>query len=489
MKDPNEIVLHVGTTRTWIQILPSNPWAPVIREITKQKLSDYEFDPRWKRYKVNKRYLWYNNKKNRLYIPVNVTPFIRDSLENLGAPFIIKNDNPVKPREMNVHLKPGVEPKPHQVEVIKYLTQLKPYRKGIALQTGMGKTFCSIAAAVQMKAVTLVQCSGLTRQWVDAIFQFTDAKPEDVYEVKGFPSLFDLLASDLKPAFIVFSLETLRMYASGEGNYAELPSFEKFQEYFGIRFCVNDEVHLNFHCTCMIDLHKNIENNAYLSGTFMSNNVSTRRVFNMIYPIDMQYHQDGVQKYIRGVCIKYYGNVPEKATRRLRGYFHTGMENWLLKHPKMLAEYFQRIIQPVFHSYYVNYAEKDEKALIYFNTIQMIEWVQKELQALYPDLKIIKFIGGVPNKAMEEADVGITNTKRAGTGVDIPMLRTVINTVSLKAPALVEQLRGRLRRLKSGNTPVYVELVDMLNSFQMRHLETRRLAHQRACTEFEEIIW
>ena len=489
MKDPNEIVLHVGTTRTWIQILPSNPWAPVIREITKQKLSDYEFDPRWKRYKVSKRYLWYDNKSHRLYIPANVTPFIRDSLENIGAPFKEVKEHLVEPRKINVHMKEWFKPREKQIPVIKYLTGEKPYRKGLATYTGSGKTISSLAAMVQSGGASMICVSGLTSQWIRAIFEFTDAKPEDVYEIKGFQSLFELLASDLKPAFIVCSLETIRMYVYRQGNYAELPPYEKFLDYFGIRNKLFDEVHKCFHTTTMIDLHSNVLNNMYLTATFTSSSRSTLRVFNMIYPKEMQFNPDTLQRYLKGVAIMYYGNVPLRASKRMRGYFHAGIENYYLTHKRMLDNFYKLILQPVIHSYYINYADEGEKCLIYFSKIDMIEWMVKTIQASYPEKKVIAFVGGVPDKAMEEADIGITNAKRAGTGCDIKGLRTVINTVSIQAEGLVIQLRGRLRRLENGNQPVYVELIDKLNPSQMHHYEFRKRLHEQWCADFEEQNW
>lgn len=472
-----------------MKILPSNPWASTIREITRQKLSDFEWDVRAKRYKVNKRYLWYDDRLKRLYFPVNVAPFIKDSLENIGAPFTVKNEHIVKPRKITVKMQSWFKPRDKQIPVMKYLTALKPYRKGLATATGSGKTVSSIYSIVSAGEVGMIICSGLTNQWVRSIFQFTDAKPEDVYEIKGFSSLFDLLASELKPSFIIWSLETLRLYVQRVGNYAELPPFEKFLEYFGVGIVLRDEVHLNFHAVTMIDLHMNVKNNYYLTATFISSNPSTRKVFNLIYPYGMQFNPDKQQKYISGTAVMYYGNVPEKKCLRQRGYMHVKYEDYLLKRPKLLADYFQRVVQPIVHSYYINKAEEGEKLLIYFATLEMIDYMQKQLQAVYPDYKVIKFVGGVKDEAMVTADIGVTNTKRSGTGCDVKKLRTVINTVSLRAPALVEQLRGRLRKLESGNTPEYVETVDKSLRSQMRHYQDRRYAHEKACIKFEEIQW
>lgn len=485
----DEIVLNVGSTRTWIKLLPTNPWAPVIRDVTRAKLSDYEFDPRRKRYVMNKRYLWYDDKRKRLYVPANVTPFLKDSLENIGAPFKVKYETPVKPRQTHVEMKQGFQLRPAQIPIVKYLCNKKPARKLINLNTGGGKTLSVIASAVQMKKPLLVIASGLCEQWADSIFNFTTAKAKDVCIIKGFQSLFNLLDSDEKPTFIIFSLETLRKYIFREGNYAELPSFERFTEYFGIGVSVFDEIHLNFHAITLIDLFKNIETNIYLSATYMSSNSSTRKVFNMIYPQDLLYGNTGAQRYIKGTAVMYRGTVPERATRRQRGYFHVGYENYLTKRKKLLNEYFQRVIQPVIHSYYINLHEPGEKCLIYFSTMEMINYVQEQLQILYPDFKVIKFVGGVKNEAMNNADIGVTNPKRAGTGTDIKNLRTVINTISFKAECLITQLRGRLRKLESGNTPEYVELVDTCIQAQVHHYHYRKMMHQAACVSFEEQRW
>ena len=77
------LVLHKGSTRAWIQINPSNPWASAVREITRSRLTDYTYEPRWKKYLINKRYLYYDEKTHKLFIPINTLPFIKDSLENI----------------------------------------------------------------------------------------------------------------------------------------------------------------------------------------------------------------------------------------------------------------------------------------------------------------------------------------------------------------------------------------------------------------------
>jgi len=490
----SDVTIKIGSTRAILSFVQTYRVTEAIRMVTSKRLYDFTFDfNRRSKFKrpicvPNKKYLVYEPETKNLIIPVNAVDIIKEKLEEYHISYDIQPEALIEPRHITVQMKPDFKPRDAQIPVIDYLTSDFPYRKGLSTATGSGKTVSSIASIVKSGKVGMIVCSGLTEQWERAIFQFTTAKKEDVCLIKGFKSLFDLMNSDYMPSFIIWSLETLRLYVNRAENYAELPPYDKFLEYFGVGIKLMDEVHLNFHAETMIDLRSNVANNWYLTATFLSANASTRRIFNMIYPQDLQYNPNGRDKYVKVQIVQHHGLVPERYCVRQRGYNHAFYENFLIK-KKLIDVYFQQWYRPCIESYYINYAAPGEKMFIYFARLEVIDRVVELLKETYPKYKVCKYVNGVPDSVLKENDIIVTTPKKASCGTDCPMLRTVINTVSMRAPALVEQIRGRLRKLKSGNQPIYVELVDVNLQAQLRHYNDRKIAHRIASADFEETMF
>lgn len=475
-----------GSTRAIIHVNPYDAWAPVVRNITHGKLTDYEFNPRKRRMIPTKKYVRYDTSKKQLIIPVNALPQVLDALDNYGCEYKIFDEKLVTPRKIHLKMIKGFKPKSEeQASVIKYLSNDQPYRKGLATATGSGKTVSTIAAIVEYGYAAMIVVSGLHDQWYRQVFAFTNAKPKDVYVVQGCNSLIKLMESDLKPAIIIFSLETLRLYSNGAENYQDLPKYSTFIKHYGIGIKVFDEVHMNFHADTQIDLRSNIINNVYLTATFNSSNASTRKIFELIYPESMRFGGKVKKKYIDVYCYTYFGDVSERKVVKMRGYMHAKYELQLLAVSYKIEGFFNNIIAPIVRSHYIHKKNDGEKLLVFFSTIPMIEYATKWFKENFKEYKVASFTAGDPDSVHQDNDIIISTPKKCGTGCDIKKLRIVINTVSLKSPVLIEQLRGRLRELKDSVVPEYIELCDLNLSVHRYHTNERRKAHEENAASYK----
>ena len=480
---PHTIKLIRGATRLQIPITPADQDAHYIQAITRGNLTDYDFNPRFKRMIPTKRYLLFDTEKSILTVPVTLTDGITGKLDDIGRDYLLLEEPFPESRPITVKMKDSFVPREHQIPVIDHLKQSLPYRKGLSIQTGSGKTVSSIAGMIAYGAVGMVVVSGLCDQWIRSIHQFTTAKPEQIAKIQGFDSLFEVLKSEAMPEIFVFSLETLRAYCLRIGHYAELPPFQEFVKYFGIGYKIMDEVHKAFHACTMIDLSCNIPNNVYLTATFTSGNPGTRRIFNMIYPKSMRFGSGVIKKYTDAYCYKYVGSVPERKCMTPRGYSHLKYELYLLRRPTLLKEFFDFVLSPLVYSHYINKKTDGQKLAVFFSRLEMVDYAYKWFTEQFPEMSIVRYIGGVQDKVLADNEIIITTMGSLGCGSDVQNLRTVINTVSTKSPPAVLQLFGRLRELEGSQTD-YVDICDTAIPAHERHRKERELWLHSVCKSY-----
>lgn len=483
----NIINIIKGSTRSRIQIGLDHPHMLYLRDLFKSILSDYEWNKRFHKYELMNRYYAYSKAKSEFMIPAAYTDEVVDHITALKTPFTVSDESIIEGRSIKIKMKDWFQPKPEQVEAIEYLAKDNPpYSKGLSLMTGGGKTVVTIAAIVKRGKAAMIITSGLTEQWHQSFLKFTDVGKKAVI-IQGVQSLMDLIAADDKPDIIIFSLETLRRYIQREENYQDLPPYSKFIEYFGIDTKVVDECHLNFKTNTYIDLHSNIRNNVYLTATFTSSNYQTRKIFNRIYPTDIRYGANVRDRYIDIWSYGYRYFVPDRCYAKSKGYSHNGYEKYFIKHPTKAQWFFENVLTPVINVHYENRCKKGDRCLIFFNTLEMIKLAYKFLKCQYPKRKVGIFIGGSASTAYEKMEIIISNSKKAGTGKDIPQLYTVVNTISYASPTLTEQMLGRLRKLPDGTTPHYIEVVNLMVPPHMHHKSARQGIHKRLAHDYHEL--
>ena len=103
----------------------------------------------------------------------------------------------------------------------------------------------------------------------------------------------------------------------------------------------------------------------------------------------------------------------------------------------------------------------------------------------FPQYKVNAYIGSSERSVLMESDIIVATVGKAGTGLDLKGLSTVINTVSVMSPALSAQMFGRLRKLNDRDT-VYVDICDADIPAQVRHAEARKAALRDMASKYHE---
>lgn len=466
------VSIKLGPTRAVVKLDTDMATTNMIYPIIYNSLVDKSWDPVKHMQVIVKKYLHYDHIRQQVTVPTCIGEEVHHALSTMDVLHELDTIPEYLTRDLKIKMKKSFTPREHQVPVIEYLKNPLPARKGLAIQTGSGKTVSSIAGMVAHGKVGLIVVSKLHHQWVRALFEFTDISKGEICVIQGINSLKNILSRKKKPEVFVCSLETLRAYCIHQGHYAELPTFSEFCKLYGIGTKIMDEVHLNFHADTIIDLSCDIPNNIYLTATFTSGNPSTREIFNRIYPKEMRYGEGNLDRYTAAYSYRYVGNVPERKCLTIHGYSHVKYEKFLLKNATKAQQYFEHYLQPVVMSHYINRRQPGEKLAVFFSLIEMVEYAYKWFRRTYPDLKTVKYIAGVSDQVLVDNDIIITTQKSCGVGSDIKNLIAVINTVSMKSPPAIIQLFGRLRRI-NGTATEFAELCDINLGSQRTHLRYR----------------
>ena len=468
-----EKVIRVGIGPTYmnLDIIRNHPVAGSIRQLLNDKLVEWAYDNRSKRWLRTYRY-YLMNADGTLRLPVGILEDVQNVVQTCGYELKKIKLPSHEQGTTDIDIVEPYAPKERQVRVIEHMLDESHHRRGVNLQTGVGKTFCSIYTSAKMKIPTLVICSGLMKQWYEAYCKFTNA--EDIYIIKGSDSIWKLLKSDYMPSVIIASLETIRNYINCDIEDEGFPlDFEGLCERYKIGLKVVDEAHLCWHAATMIDLNCRVANNIYLSGTFRQSDQRRQAIFERIYPTNIIYDEGTYNKYVNITSYSINLDIPIRKTRSPHGYSHAKYEGAILKR-KTKTNKFLGHIKDIIRFIYLDVRESGEKMLLYFGTIQMIETVQKYLQQVYPELKVITYIKSDPEeKLLGDYDIVISNPKKASVGLDIPLLRSAFSAWSTAATTTVEQMLGRLRELDSGNTPEYGDLWDDSNEKHHEYIRKR----------------
>lgn len=454
-------------------------------KILARMLCVYEWNPRIRRMEKGDQYFTYDPKTKEMRFPIEFYESISSCAMVGGIKFSRNAIPPNESRRIAFTSNKGWEPRENQLPPINHLAQTNG-RVGITAQTGFGKTAITIFSLVKIGDVPMIVCSGLTDQWLEALREQTNAG-DFIYVIKGYKSIINLMKSDFMPEVFICSLETLREFAKGEGNYEDIPSYPDFIKHYGIGVKVIDECHLNFKTCVNLDLVSNVKKNVYLTATMDRSNRDVKKIFDQVYPANMRFSAGAYEKYARCICYGYNGWIMEKKCVTNRGYSHSNFESQMLKIKGAYDEWTRLVILPILYQHYVNDPlAKGKKCLLFFRTIDMCNAAMATIKAAHPEKNVVTYVASDPDSNLDEGDIIISTHGSAGTGTDIKNLYSVIDTISYKASNTVKQVFGRLRKLKCGTAPLYIGMLDLNMVSHERHYAARKTLLIEMAVDFKE---
>jgi len=159
-----------------------------------------------------------------------------------------------------------------------------------------------------------------------------------------------------------------------------------------------------------------------------------------------------------------------------KSYGHINLEQSLMKKPDVLAKYLDMIEYNVMYHYVKRDPKTRGRCLIFVGTVVMAELVVERIKRKYPQLDTRKYTGEDSMKNVLEPDVCCSTLGSAGTAIDIDMLTTVIQTVSLLSTNANIQSFGRLREIDGRDDLKFIYLWSSdISSMEAHHNNRQKL--------------
>lgn len=299
-------------------------------------------------------------------------------------------------------------------------------------------------------------------KWKSDLKDILGLSGDDVVMVQGSASLMGLITNartgTLKAKAIIISNRTLQYWykayeESGDcSNQGYDCNPSEFFSVLGVGVRLIDEVHQDFHLNFKVDLYTNVPHSISLSATLKSDDPFLNRMYELTYPKNIRYTGLAYNKYVHAYSWIYQVKDAEYKLRTTEWgstlYSHNAFEKSIFKNRELLRDYLNMIVNAA-KIFFIDKYKKGERLLIYCSSIQTCTAVVERLTQEFENSMIVKrYVENDPYENLMQADISVSTLLSAGTGVDIPGLKTVILTTSISSSQSNIQGFGRLRKIE-----------------------------------------
>ena len=343
----------------------------------------------------------------------------------------------------------------NQPQVVEYLASDR-MTKILTLQTGKGKTFCTLKALEKMgtRAMVITNARHI-KTWIKSLKENIDLNKKDILQINGSKAMKDLLLlgreKALEAKIIIVSSTTLRNYFSACKNYDDeeygtLP--HQMFETLGVGCKIVDEAHENLHFNFIMELYTHVKTSIYLSATLVSSNPFANRILSILYPPQLRFQGAEYDRYIAAINLEYgIDSLHELKFVGAMGYSHNKLEESIFKYPNRRHNYLS-MIQGLTETIYIDKRQEGQKFLIFASKIETCVAIAKMLKSFYPQLSIASFNGDDDDDNFYNQDIVVSTLGSAGTGRDLPGLVATLMTIAQGSRQQAEQVLGRLRKMR-----------------------------------------
>ena len=328
------------------------------------------------------------------------------------------------------------------------------------LPTGEGKTYVTTASLIffGMRAMIVTHMDKIKKQWIDSFINMTDLDSKYICNIDSSKTIDRLLSKSTNPYKVyLVNHGTIQSYAKANG----WESIGELFRHLKIGIKIYDEAHLNFENIIKTDLNTNTKKTIYLTATFERSDYKENKLFNICFRNIVRYGYEARKEKRRHIMYLavLYNSHPSIDKQAYMTTFHGFNKIRYAEYQSTCKEFYDAL------EYTIKYFKTMEgKMMILSSTIDNTEVIKKFIDDKFPDVTVSTYHSKISeadkNKAME-SNIISTTPKSAGTGVDIPGLRTVIMTESYSSAVQADQVSGRLREYSEHDKTFYVELVDI----------------------------
>lgn len=409
--------------------------------------------------------MWYDEDEEKLYIPRGIDIWKIKQYLGLDVVYKEKPNDFVTFEGMLLKYAPRDE---QQKEALRFMVGVNEYESNasepqisVNLNTGKGKTYCSIATIsyFEIKSIIITASVTLLKQWKENIKEYTNLKDKDIFRIESSQTLNMILMNKsiraVEAKIYLCTHATLRSFGESYG-------WNRLNEIFsnlGIGIKIYDEAHTNYDNMLMVDFFTNVARTYYVTATPARSNFREDRIYQLsmknVPGIDLfDALNDPHTEYI---AIKWNSKPTAQQISMCKNSYGLDRNkyiNYVTKQPNFYL--IMRIIMDLV-------IKADGRALMYIGTNESILRVYQWIGTNYPE-----FLGEIgiytslisPQMKFKERDkkLILSTTKSAGLGEHIEGLKiTIVLAEPFKSEVIARQTLGRTR---DKNT-LYIELVDL----------------------------
>lgn len=432
----------------------------------------------------------YNEETKTLYVPRTASVGYLEKMMGVDAKKYGKSD-PSKSINVKLKLRPRDDVQREALNFLmsrgKYGSNMYYSRLMLSLDTGKGKTFCAIAAIVEMKkrAAIIVPDKTLMERWEEGITECTDLHAKyDVYHIKGHESIDKVLnGHEIREPLVLISHRTITNYALNNGWSTITKLFKKLK--IGIK--VYDEAHKEFKNIVKIDLHTNTEKTIYLTATAERSSIKENIIYSNIFlkmPQLVIRSESREENHINMAILTYDSCPSTKDIYLCKGRKGFSATSFMKYNMDKGQTHFLRAIDVFMNSV----KDKEGRILIMVGLIDMIFYLEGYLKNTYPELAndigiyCSKVSDAEKKHVRKNKRIILTTSKSLGTGADIDGLTFICMAEPYSSKVTAQQCSGRLR-----NKGWYFELVDEGFSDCKRQFNMRKKQLIRKSNKFKII--
>jgi len=433
------------------------------------KFEQWEFDRALNKDILINEYFYFDKKNNVVHFPRYALDDFKLYVAHGGARANVIYDEGVSGTPVNFLMLPHIEYKnDKQKNCVEFLVNPDsgPLR-GVALQTGTGKTVSVVMALQKIARRSMITMTSRLEQWVKEMGVYTTLEEDDLYVIQGVASLtklFDQIDTKVFPKVILASTKTIRLYLEYGEGYQHLPHPTDFCKALGVGVICSDEYHEHFNSNLMMMLAFNPQMFIPITATFNASSPYVKQIFNNFIPSKVQFTGGEYDRFVNATSYQYTGGsyqIKPYHYMRAKGYSQNKFEDFLLskKGDSVLHALLNDAILPIINEHYIRIAEKGEKFLMICSSKEMCDYLAGVFKRTFRDKTVSVFYSGMPAHTLEKFDMILSTPGSAGTGRDIKGLRTCFafeNTGSeIRNLQFIGRLRGPPQML---NQPEFVTL-------------------------------
>lgn len=357
----------------------------------------------------------------------------------------------------------------------------------LSLDTGVGKTYCAIAAVQELGVLSaiILPDSTLMERWITGILEFTDISRDEIYIIKGRESIDNIIKDgyNLTEKIILVSHRTITKYAISNGWANITKLFQRLK--IGVK--IYDEAHKEVKSIINLDLHTNTDKTIYLTATADRSSFKEKAIYKNIFlkiPVLEFKNTKREDNHINMMILKYNSYPDLKSQFICKGRKGFSMINFMKYNMNKGSLSFLNAINIFLNTV----LEKEGRIVIFVGLIDMVFYLEQYIKQTYP--KYQDDVGVYCSKISKEQKEDTFNNKRIiisiykslGTGADIEGLRFICMAEPYSSAIIAKQCSGRLRE-----KGWYFELIDEGFKDCTRQYEFRKKELIKKANKFKEI--